>query len=320
MASKKPAAEQPQSNSTRGRKPLEAAPAPGPVLDAELLDARRSDLVVMGEHHAAIVDQFGDGLPWHPEHYEAAIQRELRQGCEAFLRAGSYLIVVRECAAHGEWGGMLRRLGIGDEQARRMMEASRRVAALSNPSTSRDLIQATKTQGKLVELLSLPEDQFNELATTGETDGLSLDDVEGMTVRELRAAVREARADLEAKDERVAKLSGDLEKEREKTAKAKRKWKAATPNDQMDILLQELEAAANHIRLGIAAGSEQVGLCGAVIQVMEHAHANDIDVDAEVAGVIAGLINDLRRVRDHDMVGVPLLQDKRYGEWQMQEE
>lgn len=206
----------------RGAKPLAQAEPVVQDLDSDKLAERSQELVILGEHQIEVVDQFGDGLPWHPDHYENAIRSELHRGCEAFLRAGRYLVVARECAEHGEWQGMLERLGLGRDQASRMMEAARRVSALPNVAHAQHLIATTRNQSRLIELLSLPEEQFIELAEQGETGGLSLDDVETMSRAELRAAIRDARADLDAKDQRITKLSDDLNKAEEKTAKARR--------------------------------------------------------------------------------------------------
>jgi len=299
----------------RGAKPLAQAEPIVQDLDADKLAERSQELVTLGEHHSEVVDQFGDGLPWHPDHYENAIRSELRRGCEAFIRAGRYLVVARECAMHGEWRGMLERLGIGKDQALRMMEAARRVSALPNVANSRHLIEATKNHSRLIELLSLPEEQFAELATEGETNGLTLDDVEHMSFHELRAAIREARADLDAKDQRITKLSDDLNKAEEKTAKAQKKWKKATPDEQSQELLTHLEQAAGQVRIAIASGSEEAGFSGAVITLMQHAEQHDLNVDEQVAGIIASLINDLRLVRDHQEVGVTVIHARRLADW-----
>ncbi|HEL7673010.1 TPA: hypothetical protein UL936_001987 [Stenotrophomonas maltophilia] len=299
----------------RGAKPLAQAEPVVQDLDAEKLAERSQELVTLGEHQSEVVDQFGDGLPWHPDHYENAIRSELRRGCEAFLRAGRYLVVARECATHGDWQGMLERLSIEPRQAQRMMEAARRVSMLPNASHATHLVAATKTQSRLIELLSLPEEQFTELAEQGETGGLSLDDVETMSRAELRAAIRDARADLEAKDQRITKLSDDLNKAEEKTAKAQKKWKKATPDEQSQELLTQLELATSQVRLAIATGSEEAGFSGAVIALMQHAEQHDLNVDEQVAGIIASLINDLRLVRDHQEVGVTVIHDHRLADW-----
>ena len=40
---------------------------------------------------------------------------EIGRSAESFLRAGRMLLVARACCVHGEWGGMLKRLNLGDD-------------------------------------------------------------------------------------------------------------------------------------------------------------------------------------------------------------
>ncbi|WP_099605533.1 hypothetical protein [Stenotrophomonas maltophilia] len=299
-----------QSNK-RGAKPLTQVDSVGPNLDTSNLFERSQELVTLGKHHIEVVDQFGDGLPWHPDHYENAIRSELRRGCEAFLRAGRYLVVARECAVHGEWQAMLERLCLGKDQALRMMEAARRVSALPNVATSRHLVDAAKSESKLIELLSLPEEQFAELAEKGETDGLSLDDVESMTVRELRAAIRDARGDLEARDQRISKLSEDLTKEHEKTLKAQRRWKAATPDEQLVTLKQAVTEAEQNVLAAI--GSEGSGLRASFQALADFACDNHVEEDAVLflGDVIGRLLTAVRIARDDEdlAIAIPVTND-----------
>lgn len=296
---------------TAGRKAVAQAEAVGPEFIGKTDANDAAQMEQMRERQLALVEQFGDGLPWHPDHYENAIRSELRRGCEAFLRAGRYLIVARECAAHGEWMSMLQRLGIGHEQARRMMEASKRVEALPNSSTSRNLLEAAKTGSKLIELLSLPEEQFKELAETGETGELELDDVGNMSVRELREAVRNARADIEAKDQRISKLSDDLNREHEKTTKAQQRWKTADADQQLIILKQAVTEAEQAVLATL--GNGKAGLMAAFRTLAAHASETDQDTDAAVflSDTIGRLLNAVRTVRDDEELplSLPLVHD-----------
>lgn len=215
--------------------------ATNPQTEAER-NAQLGDLVV----------QFGDGLPWHPVHYESEIRGELRRGCEAFVRAGRLLVVAKEAANHGEWSGMIERLGLEPRQAQRMMEAARRLVALPNATSATHLIKAAGANGKLIELMSLPEDQFAELAETGETGELSLDDVASMTVRELRMALRESREDLAAKDQRIEAKNKETERLNDQLTKLRKRIKTATPTERAKGLILEIEAAIigaeNHLK------------------------------------------------------------------------
>ncbi|ASE54579.1 TPA: hypothetical protein UNJ94_000096 [Stenotrophomonas maltophilia] len=295
----------------RGAKPLAQAEPAVQDLDADKLADRSQELVTLGEHQSEVVDQFGDGLPWHPDHYENAIRSELRRGCEAFLRAGRYLVVARECSEHGEWLGMLGRLGLGPDTAQRMVLAARRLAKVPNAATSRHLVDAAKSESKLIELLSLPEEQFAELAEKGKTEGLSLDDVESMTVRELRAAIREARADADAKDQRINKLSDDLNKESEKTLKAQHRWKAATADEKLVALKQSVTEAEQNVLAAI--GSEGSGLRASFQALADFACDNHVEEDAArfLSDVIGRLLTSVRIARDDEdlAIAIPVTND-----------
>lgn len=294
---------------TAGRNALAPAEQAGPEFIGRTDPQDAAGIEALHQHQQELVDQYGDGLPWQPEHYEAAIRQELRRGCEAFIRAGRYLLVARECALHGEWAGMLQRLGISQPNAHRMMEAARRIVGLPNHSTSNDLIAAVKSESKLIELLSLPEDQFKELAEVGETGDLALDDIVTMSVRELRDQVRELRADSEAKDSRISKLSDDLNKEHEKLAKAQRRWKSATPDDQLVQLQQAVTEAEQNVLAAI--GSESAGFRAAVATLAEHADSNGLDTAQFLGDTIGRLLTALRIVRDDDELpfAIPLVND-----------
>jgi hypothetical protein len=297
------------SKKTAGRTALAPADKVGPEFIGKTPVEEAQQMEVLRARQTQLVEQFGDGLPWHADHYEAAIRGELRRGCEAFLRAGRYLMVARECALHGEWQGMLDRLGIARDQASRMMEAARRVTALPNVATSQHLISAAGNQSKLIELLSLPEDQFKQLAEHGETGDLDLNDVEQMTVAELRAAVREARADIDAKDQRINKLSDDLNKEHEKLSKAQRRWKSATADERQQILQSSVMAAEAAIIADL--GNDKNGMRAAVLALAEHCHEEGLDCSEFLGDTFGRLLNAVRMVRDDERAGVvPIVNDQ----------
>lgn len=306
MASKqasKPAA-------TKGRKPLPKAEPAGPQLDGTALAVRHGELVTMSAEQQALIDQFGDGLPYIREIYIAESQRDMRTAAEAGVRIGRRLIVMKAHEPHGEWMSSLAQLGIGQDTAERMMAAARRLAALPNSATSRNLIEAAKSQSKLFELLSLPEAQFKELAVSGETGDLSLDEIEQMTVRELRDAVREARADLEAKDQRINKLSEDVNKAEEKATKAARKWKGASADEQQVALEQRAVAAKHELLANL--GSEKSGLTLAFIDLADHCNKHDLDCSRFMGDLIGELLTAVRTLRDGYEYGfaVPVVNDR----------
>lgn len=306
---KKPAADQPQPESKRGAKPLAPVAVGGDVMDPDKLAARHGELVQMTKEQQALVDQFGDGLPYVREIYIAESQRDMRTAAEAAVRVGRRLIVMKAHEPRGEWMSSLAQLGIGQDTAERMMAAARRLEALPNSAPARNLIEAAKSQSKLFELLSLPDDQFKELAIEGETDGLALDDLAGMTRKELREAIRELKADVAAKDERIGKLSDQVNKAEEKAAKAQRKWKAATPDDQQVTLEQRVAEAKHEILANI--GTQKTGLTAAMLELANHCNEHGLDCSQFMGDVIGELLGSLRSLRDGYDYGfaVPVVND-----------
>ncbi|HSX60242.1 MAG TPA: hypothetical protein VLF18_08595 [Tahibacter sp.] len=275
---------------------IAATATPAPI--AAQIDAAR-------ERQQQAVMQYGDGLPWHIDHYEAAIRQEMRRGCEAFLRAGRYLLVARQCVDHGEWGGMLGRLGLGARQAQRMIEAAHRIDALPNASTSTHLIAAAKSESKLIELLSLPEDQFAELAEGEEVGGITLDDVSRMSVKELRAALRESREDIAAKNERLLKKEEQLERKEKTIRGLKKERDKAEPEETTALLRDACVRAALSVRSDIDANGDVASLRTTFEELFQH------DSGAATQTFLAGLIGEalvaLRGLRDE--FGLPIIND-----------
>lgn len=264
-----------------------------------------------------LIANYGDGLPWHAEHYEQQIRGELRRGCESFLRAGRLLVVARECSTHGEWAGMLDRLGVEARQAQRMMEAARRIEALPNASMSTHLLAAVRNPGKLIELLSLPEAQFRELAETGSTGDddskLALDQIEQMSVRELRAAIRDSKADIEAKDARAGERERRIEHLEKELRKARGERQRAKPAEDAERLRTRAQNAALQCRADISARGDDVASVAEAIDALRTLAAeqgNALAHDTFLGGLVGELIAELRQVRDD--AGLPIVGD--YGD------
>ena len=298
---KKSAADQPHPESKRGAKPLATVVLQGDVMDPDKLAARHGELVALSKEQQAAVDRFGDGLPWQPEHYESAIRIEVGRSADSFLRAGRLLLVARTCCAHGEWGEMLKRLNLGETTALHMMAWARQIEGVSNPARVQDLQAAATTIGRMIELAKLPPEQFKALAEEGQTGQLALDDVASMSRDELQAAVRDLRADKDAKDARISKLSDDVNKAEEKAAKAARKWKSASPDDQQVALEQRVAAAKHDVLANI--GTDRAGLAASILELADHCNTHQLDCSQFLSDTLNELISAVRRVRDDYELG-----------------
>ena len=199
---------------TRGRKPLQPN-----INGVELHEENvRHDLAVADtlpaleaavvEHQDVILAQFGDGQPYERTRYIDRCRYHMAKSAEEALEVGRCLVVMKECEGHGDWIPLLDDVGVDRKVAARMMQAAVR---FSNVSSTRHLLEAVHSKTKLFELMVLDDEEMSSLSDGETVRGLQLDDVERMSVSELRRALRQTRADKEADVAKArANVSGDL--------------------------------------------------------------------------------------------------------------
>lgn len=179
-------------------------------------DVIERDLKAHDEQTGRIVlvdAQYGDAIPYDRDRIVHEIRWHLALSAESMLEAGRRLVLLREHEPHGEFLKALESAGVAPRMAQRLMQAALKFG--DRPA----LAQVGKS--KLLELAVLDDDQISLLAEGGTVLGLVLDDVDRMTVSELRAKLREERrAAKEAED-----VAGRL---------------LQTKNERIDALDQEL--------------------------------------------------------------------------------
>lgn len=224
-----------------GRKPNAITPlVEPPVMNDDGLQASSSALTtlsVQANVHEAAVRQLALRLGYmlpadctDPDLIQRDIAANMRRSVESCFEVGRGLAVLKQACEHGQFLPRLEDLGIDHSVAKRFMQAAFK---FSNGATSHHLTKAIGSQSKLFELLVLDDDQTEELEQTGQTGGLTLDDVASMSVKELRAALRKERdtrkaekdkldathkADLQAKDRLMASVRERANKAEEKLA------------------------------------------------------------------------------------------------------
>lgn len=163
------------------------------INEGVVLDAQHDTTV------RAIALQIGYQLPadcTDPDLIQRDISANMRRSVEACLEVGRGLAVLKAACGHGNFMARLDVLGIDHTVSKRFMQAA---IKFSN-GASTHLLKAIGNQTKLFEMLVLDDEQLEELELTGQTGELHLDDIATMSVKELRAALREAKADADATD------------------------------------------------------------------------------------------------------------------------
>ena len=223
-----------------------ASLAPEPDLDQDRIDnamtvmrqdAAATALVVAerNDRVTALAAQLQYQGATDPSTLENSAREAIRRIGMGIFELGAYLLMLREACERGHFLPALERLNIEPRAAQRYMGVTRRFAT---NTTSMSHLEGAGI-AKLVELLPLDDEKLEELTELGQTGELKLDDVAGMSVRELRAKVRTLMQDGEAtkavldkKNKRIDKLERELVH-----------FERATPDEK----LAELQTAATRV-------------------------------------------------------------------------
>lgn len=247
-----------------GVEPVELQPLDGEgLLAGQNLIARQS---------AEVMAQFGDGLPYDRERLIAETRFFMGAAAEAMLEAGKRLIQLKDQEGHGGFITICEeRLGLSARTARQMMQAAAKYLQ-GNPQLAAATPRlATLGKAKLIELLAEDDDELAALAEGGSLAGLKLDEVDRMSCRELRKALREAREDAEAtgrvmadKNAKIDALARELQK--------KPLVVVLEPDEQAKALRQEVAALAYEAETDIT-GKLREGFA----KLAEHAEEHGVD-------------------------------------------
>ncbi|HDJ1974939.1 TPA: DUF3102 domain-containing protein [Salmonella enterica subsp. enterica] len=260
-------------------------------VEVPLSDNINVNLNAMTQHRMEIMQQFGDGLPYERDRVVHEARFYMAQSAEAMLEAGKRLIILKENEPHGEFIKILEsELGLAYRTSVRMMQASTKYLSPALKPNVPTLAHLGKA--KLFELMTEDDEELAELADGGTVAGLTLDDVDRMSVRELRQALREARETnaaqqrvLADKNEKIDSLSTRLEK--------KSRIQPPEPDEEVKKLRAEVTALAVEAESAIA-----VRLSSAFETLCAYCAENMIDTPRDfMAGLVCQLESTARSLR-----------------------
>ncbi|WP_150148910.1 DUF3102 domain-containing protein [Enterobacter roggenkampii] len=258
------------------------------VEDAPLTDGLSVNLNAMSEHRLEIMKQFGDGLPYERDRIVHETRFYMAQSAEAMLEAGKRLVILKENEPHGDFIDIVEsQLSLSKRTAQVMMQASLKYLSPKLEPKAQALALLGKT--KLFELMTEDDEDLVELADGGTIAGMNLDDIDRMTSRELKAALREARETnaaqqrvLADKNEKIDSLSTKLEK--------KSRIQPPKPDEEVKKLRAEVTALAVEAESAIA-----VRLSSAFETLCAYCAENMIDTPRDfMAGLVCQLESTAR--------------------------
>lgn len=221
-------------------------------VDGDALAQAGADAAEFSTRIAVVEQSYGIDIPYQLDVYIAAIRQRAAESAARLIEMGCLLLQVRERETGPVFANALERAGIDPRFARRAMQAAVKLQ-------DRQAIRALGVT-KALELLSEDDDTLDALDKGGTVAGLTLDEIDAMSTRELKAALRKERkerGDEEAaheqivakKDERIHKLV----REAKRVARSEAREKASEVLAQLDAAAVEVATYLKQMRDAITA-------------------------------------------------------------------
>ena len=256
--------------------------------EIEVMDAVNTDKNA-AMHSMMVMEQWGNGEVYSEERWIERGRQAVRQTLEGMFELGRALIVLKEHTPHGRFLEISENeFGIKRSEAGRLMSATRRFATPQMQKAQARLMDLGKS--KLLELLVEEDVTLIELADGGDINGHTLDDVDRMTVKELRLALRESRETAAAKDKVIADKNKKVDELAEKLAK--KGTKEPKPQDVASELTMRLSTTEIGVRSDISR------LRDLFEQLTAHGEAHGFDHRPQMVGCINQIIRDAESLRE----------------------
>ena len=201
----------------------------------------------------ALIDkQYGVDMHYNLDAYIARARQNAAESAMRMIEIGLLLIQIRERESREVFGEALERIGIQPRFAQRTMQAAIRLQ-------DRPQIQQLGVT-KALELLSEDDEALDALESGGTVAGLAIDDIDGMTAREVRTALRRERRERaeeqEAADEIIArkdKKINALQSERKQLKRSETRTQVADLLADIDAAAVEVASLLQQLRNGVSA-------------------------------------------------------------------
>lgn len=252
-----------------------------------MVDASATELAL---HSANVMKQWGNGETYNEDVWVERAKLATRKTMEGMFELGQALIVLKEHMTWKQFADVCEVLGMSVRAAQQLVQATQRFATPQMQKAAPKLMDLGKS--KLLELLVEEDVTLVGLSEGEEVNGMTFDDVDRMTVRELRVALRESRENLAAKDEVMKTKTAKIDELAEKLAKKQtvvREPKAEDVGSELAMQLTSLE-------VGIR--SQVSRLKDLFDQLNAHSEAHGISHQAKMVGTLNQIILDCEQLRE----------------------
>lgn len=182
---------------------------PGLPAMVEALDVQALSALTANENAQAIAEQLGYDGDMTVGALEDGIRFYQRRTAEACLELGKRLLILKELSPHGEFIPRIEMLGFTARATQKFMQAAFKFSKSANLAL---LAEKVGTQSKLLELVTMDDDDLESLASGETVRGLELDELDTLTTSQLKAKLRETQANYNAQGKVLADKSVVVDK------------------------------------------------------------------------------------------------------------
>lgn len=248
-------------------------------IEGQLPQGLEGDLNAISEHSQLIMEQFGEGLPYDRNRIVHETKFYMAQSAEAMLEVGKRIVILKENEPHGEFSSVVtEQLGLEPRIAQKMAQAALKFMSPKLAPNAKAISHLGKT--KLYELMLEDDEDLAELAEGGTVVGLTLDDIDRMTSRELRKALRDKREEYDVKCQVVAEKDSELNELKEE------KFKRVPVEEQINQLRATLADMADSLVRKTM---------GEITDGFERLEQDTLSRGVPHTGFMAGLLMDFER-------------------------
>jgi len=213
-----------------------------------------------------------------------------RRTAEACLELGKRLLILKELTPHGEFVQRIELLGFSARATQKFMQAAFKFSKSANLAL---LAERVGSQSKLLELVTMDDEDIQELANGDSVRGLSLDEIDTMTTSQLKAALRESKLNYVAQ----GKVLEEKNTANDKLATALNARDSRVAQKSQDEIAKELRSQA--VVDGFAAEHAIQHQLGATFKALtEHSLDNGGDHKQFMLGLVTQIELELLKVRE----------------------
>lgn len=285
-----------------GRKPkaateIKSEAQPFNEAEAEKVSAALTELTLVQQKHQIMLrNTIGDvaDLPvdalWHEAKFFA------RAAGESVLQLGLRLVALKEKMERDEFLERVDQLGLAPRTARKYMQA-----ALKFDGHAAAPALASLGTTKMLELVATDDDEIEALAEGGTVAGLTLDEIDKMSTRELRAALKEKSGQNEALEQMLAERNQERDELQKKLLRTpdvrafddRARAIAAKANDAAVTIEEQITALDQLARQGVEPRDDEAEPTADEMLSLSETFGQTADRIDKCIGALASALNHL---------------------------